>query len=72
MVKMEAVDRRFRLQTGKLETTLDGTLLSALDLAIDQCFQALRQAEILRGGLSQHLIQMVAHRCQVQLLQFLL
>ena len=46
--------------------------MSALDLAIDEYFQALCQTEVLGRGLSQHLIQMVAHGGQVQLLQFLL
>jgi hypothetical protein len=42
------------------------------ELAIDQRFQGLREAEIFGGGVSQHLIQMEAHGRQIQLLQFLL
>ena len=55
-----------------LKTTFDGTLVSALELAIDQRFQTLRQAEISGRSLSQHRLQMVAHGGQIQLLQFLL
>jgi len=72
VVKVEAIDGRFRLQTGEFETTFDGTLVSALELAIDQRFQTLRQAEISGRSLSQHRLQMVAHGRQIQLLQFLL
>jgi len=72
MVKVETVDRRLGLQAGDLEATFDGTLVTVLDFAIDECFQGLCQAEIFGRRLSQHLIQMVAHDRQVQLLQFLL
>jgi hypothetical protein len=47
-------------------------LVAILDLAINESFQGLRQAEVFGRGISQHLIQMVAYGCQVQLLQFLL
>jgi len=72
VVKVEAVDRRLGLQAGELETTFDGTLVAILEFTIDESFQGLRQAEVFSGGLSQHLIQMVAYRCQIQLLQLLL
>ena len=72
MVKVKAVDGRLSLQTGELEAPFDGTLVSVLDLAIDEGFQGLCQTEVLGRGLSQHLIQMVAYGGQVQLLQFLL
>ena len=38
MVKVEAVDGRFRLQTRELEATFDRTLVAILELAIHQCF----------------------------------
>ena len=72
MVKVETVDGRFALQAGELEATFDGMLVTNFELAIEQRFQSLREAEILGGGVSQHLIQMEAHRRQIQLLQFLL
>ena len=72
MVKGEAIDRRHALQAGKLEAAFDGTLVTGLELAIDECFESLGKAEILGGGVSQHLIQMEAHGRQIQLIQFLL
>lgn len=72
MVKGEAIDRRHAVQAGKLEAAFDGTLVTGLELAIDERLQGLRKAEIFGGGVSQHLIQMEAHGRQVQLIQFLL
>ena len=72
MVKGEAIDRRHAVQTGKLEAAFDGTLVTGLELAIDERFQGLGKAEIFGGGISQHLIQLLAHGRQVQLIQFLL
>ena len=72
MMKVEAVDGGPGLQAGDSEATFDGTLLPTLQLAIQKRFQGLRQAEILAGCLSQHRIQMLAHRGQIQMLQFLL
>ena len=72
MVKVEAVDGGLALQTGELEAAFDGTLVTSFEFAIDERFQGLGKAEILGGGVSQHLIQMEAHGRQVQLSQFLL
>lgn len=72
MVKVEAVNGRLALQAGELEAAFDGTLVTGFDFAIDERFQGLGKAEIFGGGVSQHLIQMEAHRRQVQLIQFLL
>ena len=72
MVEVEAVDRRLALQSGELEATFDGTQVTDFEFTIDERFQSLREAEILGGGVSQHLIQMEAHGRQIQLLQFLL
>jgi len=72
MVEVEAVDRRLALQAGELEAAFDGTLVTGFEFAIEERFQGLREAEILGGGVSQHLIQMEAHRRQIQLIQFLL
>jgi hypothetical protein len=46
--------------------------VTGFEFAIEECFQALCEAEIPGSGISQHLIQMEAHRRQVQLIQFLL
>jgi hypothetical protein len=72
MVEVEAVDRRLALQAGELEAAFDGTLVTGFEFAIEERFQGLGKAEILGGGVSQHLIQMEAHRRQIQLIQFLL
>jgi hypothetical protein len=72
MVKVEAVDGRLTLQAGELEAAFDGALVTDFEFAIDERFQGLREAEILGGGISQHLLQMEAHRRQVQWFQFLL
>lgn len=72
MVKGEGIDRRHAVQAGKLEAAFDGTLVTGLELAIDERFQGLGKAEIFGGGISQHLIQLLAHDRQVQLIQFLL
>ena len=72
MVKVEAVDGRLALQAGEFEAAFDGTLVTGFELTIEERFQGLREAEILGGGISQHLIQMEAHGHQVQLIQFLL
>ena len=62
MAKAEAIDRRRALQAGKFEAAFDGTLVTGLELAINERFQGLGKAEIFRGGISQHLIQLLAHR----------
>ena len=72
MVKVEAVDGRLALQARELEAAFDGTLVTGFEFAIEECFQGLREAEIVGGGISQHLIQMEAHGRQIQLIQFLL
>lgn len=72
MVKVEAVDGRLALQAGELEATFDGTLVTGFEFTIDEPFQGLSEAEVLGGGVSQDLIQMKAHRRQIQLLEFLL
>ena len=72
MVEVEAVDGRLALQAGEFEAAFDGTLVTGFELAIDERLQGLRKAEIFGAGVSQHLIQMEAHRRQVQLIQFLL
>jgi len=68
VVKVEAVDGRPGLQTREFEAAFDRTLVAIFDLAIDEGFQGLRQAEIFSRSVSQHLVQMVAHRGQIQLL----
>ena len=72
MVKVEAVDGRLALQAGEFEAAFDGTLVAGFEFAIEERFQRLSKAEIFGSGISQHLIQMEAHRRQVQLIQFLL
>ena len=72
MVKVEAVDGRLALQAREFEAAFDGTLVTSFELAIEECFQGLGEAEIPGGGVSQHRIQLLAHRRQVQLIQFLL
>ena len=72
MVEVEAVDRRLALQARELKAAFDGTLVTGFKFAIEECFQGLGKAEILGSGVSQHLIQMEAHRRQIQLIQFLL
>jgi hypothetical protein len=72
MVEVEAVDGRLALQAGELEAAFDGALVTGFELAIEEGFEGLCEAEILGGGVSQHLIQMEAHGRQVQLIQFLL
>jgi hypothetical protein len=72
MVEVEAVDGRLALQAGEFEAAFDGTLVTGLEFAIEECFQGLGEAEILGGGVSQHLIQIEAHGRQIQLIQFLL
>ena len=72
MIKVEAIDGGFALQAGELEAAFDGVLVTDFELAIDERFQSLREAEVFGGGVSQHLIQMEAHGGQIQLLKFLL
>jgi len=72
MAEVEAIDRKLGLQAGELEATFDGTLVAALDFLVDERFQGLRQTQIFCRSVSQHLIQMAAHRVQLQLFQFLL
>jgi len=72
MVKVEAVDGRLAPQAGEFEAAFDGTLVTGFEFAVEECFQGLGEAEIPGGGVSQRLIQMEAHRRQIQLIQFLL
>jgi hypothetical protein len=72
MVKVEAVDGRLALQAGEFEAAFDGTLVAGFELTIDESFKSLDKTEISGSGISQHLIQMEAHRRQIQLIQFLL
>ena len=72
MVEVKAVDGRLALQAGEFEAAFYGMLVTSFDFAIEERFQGLGEAEILGGGVSQHLVQMEAHRGQVQLIQFLL
>jgi hypothetical protein len=72
MVKVEAVDGRLALQAREFEAPFDGTLVTCFEFVIEECFQGLGEAEIPGGGVSQRLIQMEAHRRQIQLIQFLL
>ena len=72
MVKVEAVDGRLALQAGEFEAAFDGTLVAGFELTIDEGFKSLGKTEIFSGGVSQDLIQMKAHRRQIQLLEFLL
>ena len=72
MVEVKAVDGRLALQAGEFEAAFDGTLVTNIELTIDERFEGLGKAEIFGGGVSQHLIQMEAHGRQVQLIQFLL
>ena len=72
MVEVEAVDGRFALQAREFEAAFDGTLVAGFELTIDEGFKSLSKTEIFGGGVSQDLIQMKAHRRQIQLLEFLL
>jgi hypothetical protein len=72
MVKVEAVDGRLALQAREFEAAFDGTLVTGFEFSVEECFQGLCEAEIPGGGVSQRLIQIEAHRRQVQLIQFLL
>jgi len=72
MVKVEAVDGRFALQAREFEAAIDGTLVAGFEFTIDEGFKSLGKTEIFGGGVSQDLIQMKAHRRQIQLLEFLL
>lgn len=72
MVEVKAVDGKLALQAREFEAAFDGALVTSFEFAIEERFQGLGKAEVLGGGVSQHLIQMEAHGRQIQLIQFLL
>ena len=72
MVEVKGIDGVFGLQAGELEAAFDGTLRAGLQFQIQESFQDLSDAEIFASSISQGLIQMMAHRGQVELFQFLL
>src|SRR5207302_4108948 len=72
MMEVESSDGVFGLQAGELEAVFDGALGAGLQLQIQKSFQGLGDTEVFGPGISQRLVQMVAHGRQVELFQFLL
>jgi len=72
MVEVEAVDGVLGLQASEPEAAIDRAGLTCFEFAVQQGFESFRGAEILAGRISQSLVQVLAHRGQVQLIQFLL
>ena len=72
MVEVEAVDGVLGLQASEPEAAIDRAGVTRFELAVQQDFESFRGAEILARRISQGLVQMQAHRRQVQLIQFLL
>ena len=72
MVEVEAVDGVLGLQAREPEAAIDRAGLTRFELAVQQGFESFCGAEILAGRISQGLVEVLAHRRQVQLIQFLL
>ena len=60
------------MQTREAEAAFDGAAVAGFQFEIHQRFKSLGEAEVSGGGVSYRLIQLVAHRGQAQLVQFLL
>ena len=72
MTELEAVDRGAGAETGETKAALDGTAVSGFQFAIGERFQGSCETEVFGGGISQNLIQLLAHRREAELIQFLM
>ena len=68
--EVEAVNGVSRMQPRQAEAAFDGTVVTRLQFKVCQAFQCLYEAEIPGGGISNDLIELAAHRCQAELIQF--
>ena len=71
VVELEAVDGTSNAETRETKAALNGTSVAHFQFAIGECLQRGRKTEIFGSSISQNLIQILAHRRQVELIQFL-
>ena len=72
IVELETIDRASSVQTRETEAALDGTAVADFKFAVGKRFQRGSESEVFGGGISQDLIQILAHRRQTELIQFLM
>ena len=70
VLEVEAVDRVLRMEAGHTETALDSAAVARVQFEIGECFQCVCEAQVLSRGISDHLIELPAHRRQTELIQF--
>ena len=70
VLEVEAVDGVLGMQAGHAETALDGAAVARVEFEIGERFQCLREAQVLSRGVGDHLIELLAHRGQAELIQF--
>ena len=68
--EVEAVDGVLGMQAGHAEASLDGAAVARVQFQIGERFQCLREAQILSRGVGDHLVELLAHRRQAELVQF--
>ena len=72
MVELEAIDGVARAETREAKTALDGAAVADFQFAVGKRFKRRRQTEVFGGSISQNLIQILAHRREAELIQFLM
>jgi len=70
MLEVEAVDGMLGMQAGHAEASLDGAAVARVQFQIGERFQCLREAQVLSRGVGDHLVELLAHRRQAELVQF--
>lgn len=70
VLEVEAVDGVLGMQAGHAETAFDGAAVARVEFEIGERFQCLCEAQVLSRGVGDHLIELLAHRGQTELVQF--
>jgi hypothetical protein len=70
VLEVEAVDGVLAMQAGHAEAAFDGAAVAGVEFEIGERFQCLREAQVLSRGVGDHLIELLAHRGQTELIQF--
>ena len=70
VLEVEAVDGVLRMQAGHAETALDSAAVARVQFKISERLQCVGEAQVLSRGISDHLIELLAHRRQTELVQF--
>jgi hypothetical protein len=71
MRESKRVNGMLRLQFGEAEAPLNGMRIARFEFQIGEPFQGLRQAEFLGSSFSKNATQLLTHRGQFELTEFL-